>query len=309
MPLGKALSIWYTPCESCKLSVSSLSPLLLERKLHVMTGENPSQLIDLNEAARDMWDQKASFWDEKMGDGNDFHRLLVSPAVERLLALQPGETVLEIACGNGVFSRRMAQLGVCVLATDFSVQFLERARARTSEHDDLIDYHLLDATHEEQIVALGKQRFDAAVCNMAIMDIAEIDPLMRGLRQVVKPTGRCVFSLSHPCFNHSGMALCAEANTVDGEIVTTLAVKVTEYLHLRPQKSVGMVGEPVPHYTFDRPLHILFNACFHAGFVLDGLEEPAFHYPEDGSQPRRLLSWTNYREIPAALVARLRIAN
>ena len=96
-----------------------------------MTGENPSQLIDLNEAARDMWDQKASFWDEKMGDGNDFHRLLVSPAVERLLALQPGETVLEIACGNGVFSRRMAQLGVCVLATDFSVQFLERARART----------------------------------------------------------------------------------------------------------------------------------------------------------------------------------
>jgi 2-polyprenyl-3-methyl-5-hydroxy-6-metoxy-1,4-benzoquinol methylase len=274
-----------------------------------MTAENTSQPNELNEETRAMWDQKASFWDERMGDGNDFHRLLVSPAVERLLNLQPGEMVLEIACGNGVFSRRMAQLGVYVIATDFSAQFLERARARTTEHADRIDYHLLDATHEEQIVALGKQRFDAAVCNMAIMDIAEIDPLLRGIRQVVKPAGRFVFSLTHPCFNHSGMTFCAEANDINGEIVTTLSIKVAQYLHPSPQKSVGMLGEPTPHYTFDRPLHALFNACFRAGLVLDGLEEPAFHHPYDGSQPRRLLSWTNYSEIPAVLVARLRLPN
>jgi len=99
-----------------------------------MAAENTSQPIELNEETRAMWDQKASFWDERMGDGNDFHRLLVSPAAERLLNLQPGEMVLEIACGNGVFSRHMAQLGVCVIATDFSAQFLERARARTTEH-------------------------------------------------------------------------------------------------------------------------------------------------------------------------------
>jgi 2-polyprenyl-3-methyl-5-hydroxy-6-metoxy-1,4-benzoquinol methylase len=272
-----------------------------------MTAEITSEAIDLNEETRAMWNQKASFWDERMGDGNDFHRLLVSPAAERLLNLQPGETVLEIACGNGVFSRRMAQLGVHVIATDFSAQFLERARARTTEHAGRIDYRLLDATHEEQIVALGKQRFDAAVCTMAIMDIAEIDPLMRGIRQVVKPAGRFVFALTHPCFNHSGMTLCAEANDSNGEIVTTLSIKVTHYLHPGPQKSVGMLGEPAPHYTFDRPLYILFNACFRAGLVLDGLEEPAFHHPYDGSQPRRLLSWTNYSEIPAVLVARLRL--
>ena len=72
-----------------------------------------------------------------MGDsGNDFQRLLVAPASERLLNLQPGETVLEIACGNGVFTRRMAQLGVHVIATDFSEQFLEHARARHSAYAD-----------------------------------------------------------------------------------------------------------------------------------------------------------------------------
>jgi 2-polyprenyl-3-methyl-5-hydroxy-6-metoxy-1,4-benzoquinol methylase len=272
-----------------------------------MTSENTPQPIDLNEATRMIWDQNATFWDENMAEGNDFQRILIGPASERLLNLQPGETVLEIACGNGVFSRRMAELGVHAVATDFSAYLLERARARTTKHADCIDYSLLDATREEQIVALGKQRFDAAVCNMAIMDMAEIDPLMRGIRQVVKPGGRFVFSLTHPCFNHTGMSLCVEEAPLDGELIMTYSVKVTAYLHTRPQKGIAMVGQPVPHYYFDRPLHVLFNACFRAGLVLDGLEEPAFNHPHDGSQSKRLLSWIHYSEIPPVLVARLRI--
>ncbi len=274
-----------------------------------MTGKNSSRPADLNAETRTIWNQNAAFWDGKMGDGNDFQRLLTGPATERLLNLHAGERVLEIACGNGVFSRRMAQLGARVMATDFSTQFLERARARSSEYADRIEYRLVDATHEEQIVALGRQYFDAAVCNMAIMDMAEIDPLMRGIRLVVKTGGRFVFSLTHPCFNHTGMALNVEEAPLDGDLVTTYSVKITRYLHNSPQKGIGIIGQPAPHYYFDRPLHILFNACFRAGLVLDGLEEPAFNHPQDGSRSSRLLSWINYHEIPPVLVARLRIPN
>lgn len=274
-----------------------------------MTTENNPLLTDLNEETRKIWDQNAAFWDDRMRDGNDFQRILVNPASERLLNLQPGETVLEIACGNGVFARHIARLGVHIIATDFSSQLLERAHARTAEYTDRIEYRLVDATREDQIVALGQQRFDAAVCNQAIMDMAEIDPLMRGIRQVVKPGGRFVFSLCHPCFNHTGMALCAEETTVDGELITTYSVKVAKYLHSSPQKGIAMIGQPAPHYYFDRPLHGLFNACFRAGLILDGLEEPAFNHPHDGSQINRMLSWANYHEIPPALVVRLRIPN
>jgi len=42
--------------------------------------------------------------------------------------------------------------------------------------------------------------------------------------------------------------------------------------------------------------------------VLDGLEEPAFNYPQDGSKVGSMvISWTYYKEIPPVLVARLRI--
>jgi len=273
-----------------------------------MTTENPSQQTSLHEETRAIWDQNATFWDDKMGEeGNDFQRILVNPASERLLNLQPGETVLEIACGNGVFARRLIQLGARVVATDFSAQLLERARARMPEQADRIEYRLVDATCEDQIVALGTQRFDAAVCNQAIMDMTEIDSLMRGIRQVVKPGGRFVFSLCHPCFNYTGMTSCVEESTVDGEIVTTYSVKITKYLHNGPQKGIGIIGQPVSQYYFDRPLHVLFNACFRAGLLLDGLEEPSFNSPHDGSQLGRAFSWKNYPEIPPVLVARLRV--
>jgi hypothetical protein len=139
--------------------------------------------------------------------------------------------------------------------------------------------------------------------------MAEIDPLMRGIRQVVKPGGRFVFSLTHPCFNHNGMAFCVEEAPLNGEMVTTYSVKIMKYLHSDPQKGVGMIGEPVSHYYFDRSLHTIFNACFRADLTLDGLDEPAFNHPHDGSQSSRLLSWINYHEIPPVLVARLRIPN
>ncbi len=37
-----------------------------------------------------------------MGEGNDFVEVLIWPATLRLLALQPGQRILDIACGNGL---------------------------------------------------------------------------------------------------------------------------------------------------------------------------------------------------------------
>ena len=51
---------------------------------------------------REIWDAKAAFWDERMGDGNAFQLQLIGPAVERLLAVRPEEQILDVGCGNVV---------------------------------------------------------------------------------------------------------------------------------------------------------------------------------------------------------------
>lgn len=251
---------------------------------------------------RRIWDAKAAFWDEQMGDGNQFQRELIGPPVERLLAMRPGERILDVGCGNGVSSRRLAQLGAHVVAIDYSAEFLELARRRSPERAERIDYRLIDATDEVQLLALGEGQFDALLCNMVLMDMPVIDPLLRAARRLLTPGGRFVFSIQHPAFNSNATCLVAESVTrSDGQEIATHAVKISDYLTTPAGKGTGMLGEPESHWYFHRPLHALLGAFFRTGFVLDGWEEPAFHTRETDE---RKLSWSNVPGIPPVLVAR-----
>jgi 2-polyprenyl-3-methyl-5-hydroxy-6-metoxy-1,4-benzoquinol methylase len=262
---------------------------------------------DIKRETQEIWNRNAAFWDERSGDdGLVMQRTLIAPVTERLLDLKPDERVLDIACGNGAFSRQMAQLGARVAACDVAETSIARAKARTTENTDRIVYGVVDATDQAALLALGKQSFDAAVCTMAMMDMPEIDPMLSALRQLLKPNGRFVFSIMHPCFNSTmGMQKVVEEEDRDGQIVDVYAIKISGYATPETYRGLGIIGQPVPQYYFHRPLNVLFGACFRAGFVINALEEPTF---DADAKPNRPFSWENYREIPPVLIARLRVA-
>ncbi len=141
---------------------------------------------------------------------------------------------------------------------------------------------------------------------MALFDIAEIRPLMRALARLLKPGGRFLFSVTHPCFNNANAVHVGELEDREGEMVRRYAVKVYGYLTPTVMRGLAIAGQPQPQIYFDRPLHVLFGACFDAGFVLDGLEEPGFVPDHPAGQGG--LSWGgNLSEIPPVLVARMRL--
>lgn len=272
--------------------------------------------------AQQRWNQNAAFWDDYMGDqSNTFHNLLVRPAIERLLAVQPGDKVLDIGCGNGNFSRFLAGLGARATAIDGSEVMIERARtrsrtgarseglakeesaARNEETADNIDYRVIDVTDSERLEELGSDTFDAAVSNMVIMDMAEIGPMLGTVYGLLKPGGVFVCSLTHPCFQAPYAVRYAEQEDRDGEMVKKFGIKIERYLTSQPFEGLGIVGQPVPQYYFHRPLSVLLSACFEAGFVLDGFEESAF---DESVEANHAFSWANFRETPPMMAMRLR---
>ncbi len=247
----------------------------------------------------DAWDTKAEFWDQLMGEeGNQFHRALVGPATERLLDLQPGQRVLDAACGTGVMARRLRALGARVLGVDGSAQMLHHARQRGPED---IEYRQVDLQDAAGLAELGT--FDAVVCGMALMDIPDPDPLLRAVPRLLEPGGRLVVTVCHPCFNFSGARLFLEQEDRRGELVFTHGVRVAGYLEARSEPGVGAPGEPAAHLYHHRPLHDLLGRCFAAGLVLDGLEEPSF---PAGATSSLSLSWAHLQGIPPVLALRLR---
>ncbi len=257
-----------------------------------------------NAASLAAWEANAAFWDQRMGEGNDWVERLCWPAITRLLDVGAGERLLDVACGNGLTSRRLAALGATVVGIDFSGAMLEFGRART-EAGAPIEYRHVDATDEAALVALGERSFDGALSNMALMDMAAITPLYRGLARLLRPGGRFVFSVPHPAFNGSHFALVAERREVGNRMVDEYGVRVTGYLDAGTTLGVAISGQPELQPYFHRPLHDLLGRAFEAGFVLDGLEEPAFDV-EDRDE-RRGPHWGNLPTIPPVLIARLRL--
>lgn len=256
----------------------------------------------LNAEGRQQWDQKATFWDALHGSsGNRFHRELIEPAVLRLLDVQAGEHVLDVACGNGVLARRLAVNGARVTAVDFSASLIELARQHPTESREPIIYDVVDATDEAALVALGEGQFDAVACTMALMDMPAIAPLYRAARRLLKPEGRLVFASAHPAFNSSNPVFVGEMADIGGELSVRFSVKISAYLDVPPTRAVGAPGEPSPHHYYHRPLSQLLGEAFAAGFVLDALEEVAFTGEADG----RTLSWYNLPQIPPVMAGRL----
>ena len=273
-------------------------------KMKIMTtARDDAEFPHHSDENRRIWETNARWWDDRIGDGNDFQTLLIEPATERLLNVAPGDTILDAACGAGRLARRMADLGARVVAFDYSAAFIARARERTSSAA-AIEYHVLDAANLEALLSLGTNRFTKAVCTMGLMDMPEIGPLFAALSRMLEPGGSFVFSVTHPCFHTATVQRFTEINEEhDGGHAVRSGVKVTAYLTPSARKTEGIVGQPVPQWFFHRPLSVLLRFGFEAGFVVDGMEEPRL----PGVQPAKPgVRWDDMPDIPPIMVVRMK---
>jgi len=96
--------------------------------------------------------------------------------LRRLLALRPGQSLLDVGCGTGWFTRRFASiLGLKVVGLDCNAQWLEYAR----EHDCRSQYLLGDSC----CLPFANASFD---CVVSIAALCFIDDWPRALREIVR---------------------------------------------------------------------------------------------------------------------------
>jgi len=254
----------------------------------------------MNEELRNIWNANAEFWDSRMGEGNDFHKVLIEPIQLRLLNTKAGDKILDIACGNGQSARKMAELGANVTAVDFSDKFIAIAKSK-GKYD--IKYRVIDVTRKTDLRKLTGNNYDSIVCTMALMDIENIQVLIDYLPKMLKRDGIFVFSILHPCFNSGDNMLIHEQDDLGGEVKSKYYVKIRNYLIEKSSLGIGMIGQPRPQYYFHRPVSTILKYLFKSGFVLDAYEEPSFANIEN---PTSIYD-NVYKHIPPALICRLRI--
>ncbi|KAL4880661.1 S-adenosyl-L-methionine-dependent methyltransferase [Aspergillus karnatakaensis] len=264
------------------------------------------------------WEKFASKWDKGMGDeGNDYFRYLELPILGKLIKPVEGSRALDLATGNGLVARWLAQKGAAsVVATDGAFAMLEHAKAREEGFADAVRilYHRLDVTSQESWddfirgdLGLKNGAFDFITMNMAIMDIQDLQPLAKALKQLLKPKGCFVATLLHPIFFTSGASrqILVHEDPETGEHSIERSMVMTRYLNVPPAKQMVFPGRKAETpYMYHRPLHMLFTPFFEVGLTMDALEETNFD--ESFFDPVRVHSSKNFTEFPKILGFRMR---
>ena len=228
--------------------------------------------------ARDGWDAMADWRDHRMGEQGDlWHRAIIDPTLLRVVGPVRGLRVLDLACGNGYLTRRWAREGAArSVGVDLSRRTLSFARRRERARPSGARFLLGSAS---DLKDLGDSSFDLVVSNMALIDIPDLRGAFREVRRVLDPTGRFVFSLSHPCFDldeRSGW-MVERVRAPDGVWHDLVWRKVRGYREERSTRVPWGISPTETGWTtsYHRTLSTYSAELRKAGFVIRRIEEPS----------------------------------
>jgi ubiquinone/menaquinone biosynthesis C-methylase UbiE len=245
------------------------------------------------------WDDAAVWYDDLVGlFGSEYHREVVIPGVLRLLSPRPGERMLDIACGQGVFCRVLHTKGVRATGIDSAGEMIRLARQRSAAD---IQYLVADA-RDLSAQPLEPGSFQAAACVLAIQNIDPIVPVFESAARLLAPGGKLVLAMMHPCFR-SPRATSWDWDTRGLQVVQYR--RVDRYLLPRKESITTHPGKDAAAHTwtFHRPVQTYIKALARAGLLTDAFEEWPSHKVSD-SGPRARAENTARQEIPMFLALR-----
>ena len=138
-----------------------------------------------------MTDETANDWDSAAYDGSHSFVYEYGSDVIGLLDPDPGERILDLGCGTGHLTARIADAGADVVGLDRSAEMIETARAA---HPG-IQFVRADARKFDLATLGADEPFDAVFSNAALHWIDEQDAVLDGVTDVLRPGGRFVAEL------------------------------------------------------------------------------------------------------------------
>ena len=211
------------------------------------------------------YDEIADWYDEAVRSGSLalFHDFAIRVVLD-LAGEANGRRVCDLACGQGIVSRRLADRGAMVVGVDVSGKMLDLARRYERDEPRGITYVCGDA---RMLGGVEDAAFDGVVCNLALMDIPDLAASLRTVARILRPRGWFVFSITHPCFPTPSLGWTRK---VDEE----LAREIPDYFaegFWRRDNPRGVRGKVGSHH---RTLSTYVNALVGAGLTIERFAEP-----------------------------------
>ncbi len=208
------------------------------------------------------WQDVAEWYGDYSAAKGNYHQTVIIPNLLRVLQPKAGQTILDLACGAGVVSTDLAAAGATVIGVDASAALIAKARQAVPT----ATFHVAGA----EKTPLVAKTADAAICVLAIQNIAPVKETFAECARILKQGGHFFLVLNHPAFR-----VPQGSSWGWDEAAKKQYRRVDEYLSEKTVSIVAHPGQQASETTvsFHRSLQYYFKLLASAGFAVTRLEE------------------------------------
>ncbi|MFZ2303978.1 MAG: class I SAM-dependent methyltransferase [Minisyncoccia bacterium] len=227
------------------------------------------------------WGGVAHWYDTMLAGDDTYQAKVILPNILRAMAIKKGEKVLDLACGQGFFTRAFFAEGADATGVDLGKQLIliakkesRRASADTARHDSAESDIKYFPHSAEDLSSFEDGSFEKIAIVLAIQNIEAPHKVFKECSRVLVPGGKLFLVLNHPAFRipkASSWGFDEEAKTQYRRIDSYMSESKVE-IEMNPSKRDSKTT-----LSFHRPLQYYFKALANNGFAVARLEEWMSH--------------------------------
>lgn len=227
------------------------------------------------------WEAVAHWYDQLVGvSGHDYHRNVILPCALRMLAAKPGESIIDLCCGQGVLVSPLKEARIGrYLGVDASKSLIQAARSRYG-NESAVRFLVDDVCGTNPMWADASH--DASVCLMAVHDVANAEGLFHSMASSLRTGGRAVVVLMHPCFRIPKRSHWGFDHEQKIQYRRLDKYSSAEDIAVTTHPSRPSEGNTLYRH---RSLSDLINGMGKAGLAVVSSEEPTSHRRSQGGGP------------------------
>lgn len=147
------------------------------------------------------WGHVASWYDELLSGGLPTYQSdVILPKLLRSLNVKKGQMILDLACGQGFFSRALWHLGVRVVGVDIAKELIRIAEKEIPPKAVISRELTFHVSRSNNLSFLKQESIDTIICILALQNIEDIRGTFRECARVMKHGARFFIVLNHPAF-------------------------------------------------------------------------------------------------------------
>jgi ubiquinone/menaquinone biosynthesis C-methylase UbiE len=212
------------------------------------------------------WQNVSKWYNKVVGEkGSYYHQHVIIPNSLKLLLLKNNDKILDLGCGQGIFSRYIPQ-NCKYLGIDLSKDLISSAIKLNRNNN--FQYKVGDITKQLNV---NTKDFTVATIILALQNIQDQNSVIKNVSNYIELNGKLLIVLNHPCFRiprQSDWGVDIQNKQQYRKIFRYLSP-----LKIPINMTPGSKFQQAHTWSFHNPISYYSTILNNNGFVIERIEE------------------------------------